>query len=129
MACKSFVLLEAETGKVFVRPFADLRGVSQTIQTVAPDFRQGILLPEPFTLVVDSYGLNDGRHINFMASWFDGFLNHKVLFGDCAIVADRNYKGFPDTRLDGLDELELRFLAMTLQQCFGVSYPSYAFPA
>lgn len=115
-----YVLLEAETGKAYVRPFASLDGVRERYGFKSPIIRKALLLPEPFRFFGDSLAVYDGKPINFMASFYSGLNNNRVLYGDIVILKqDKNH-------VSGLDETELRFIGLSLAQSFGVPLPSIA---
>lgn len=120
MAAEYYVLLQAETGKSFVRPFSYLNSIRESFGFQSPELRKPILLPEPFRFFGDSVAVYRGKPINFMASFYCGLNNNRVVYGDIAIVK-QGARG-----ACGLDETEMRFVCLSLSQCFGCAFPSFA---
>lgn len=124
MGNKSYVILEAGTGRVEVYPFYDMEGCKSRAQLASLDSALCRLLPDPFCLVVDSSGVYSATDYNFMASFYYGVGNNHVIMGNALIMARR---GPPeDYVLDGLTPEELRFIAYSLTQAFGVDMRRYA---
>lgn len=126
MAAKFYFLLEADTGKVYLKPFFSV----SSIPLLSPkrfEVVNAVFLPAPFRMLVASDGLDRGLPINFMASFYYGLSqNNKVIFGDAVILKCSYFRPHGDLGiLDGLDETEVKFMGLSLSQCFGVDLPRY----
>lgn len=122
-----FVLLEAETGKVFVKPYLDFQSVRDTLGCDITECVHAALLPEPFRIICDDVGLLKGKPLNLMASFYYGMIqNRQLIAGDCAILKSVFSPASEGYDLSGLSLDEVRYICMNLNQHFGVHVPSFA---